>query len=72
MCLPCRPTRICGIMRIRKKVVLMSPTNLIAALRLALDLWKREYQEKNLQEIVKRGPHCMRNWWAYGHVRENG
>lgn len=30
----------------KKKVVLMSPTNLIAALRLALDLWKREYQEK--------------------------
>lgn len=39
----------------QKKVVLMSPTNLVAALRLALDLWKREYQEKNLQEIVKRG-----------------
>ena len=39
----------------RKKVVLMSPTNLIAALRLALDLWKREYQVKNIQEIVKRG-----------------
>ena len=33
----------------------MSPTNLIAALRLALDLWKREYQEKNTREIVKRG-----------------
>ena len=39
----------------QKKVVLMSPTNLIAALRLALDLWKREYQEKNIQDIVKRG-----------------
>lgn len=39
----------------QKKVVLISPTNLIAALRLALDLWKREYQEKNIQEIVKRG-----------------
>lgn len=39
----------------QKKVVLMNPTNLIAALRLALDLWKREYQEKNLQDIVKRG-----------------
>ncbi len=38
-----------------KKVVLMSPTNLIAALRLALDLWKREYQEKNIQDIVNRG-----------------
>lgn len=39
----------------KKKVILMSPTNLIAALRLALDLWKREYQEKNTREIVKRG-----------------
>ena len=39
----------------KKKVVLMSPTNLIAALRLALALWKREYQEKNTREKVKRG-----------------
>lgn len=39
----------------QKKVILMSPTNLIAALRLALDLWKREYQVKNIQEIVRRG-----------------
>lgn len=39
----------------KKKVVLMSPTNLIAALRLALDLWKREYQEKNIMDIVNRG-----------------
>ncbi len=38
-----------------KKVVLMSPTNLITALRLALDLWKREYQVKNVQAIVERG-----------------
>lgn len=39
----------------QKKVVLMSPTNLIAALRLALDLWKRDRQEKNIQNIVTRG-----------------
>lgn len=38
-----------------KKVVLMSPTNLISALRLALDLWKRENQVKNVQAIIKRG-----------------
>lgn len=38
-----------------RKVVLMSPTNLITALRLALDLWKREYQVKNVQAIVDRG-----------------
>ena len=39
----------------RKKVVLMSPTNLISALRLSLDLWKRESQVKNVEAIVKRG-----------------
>lgn len=38
-----------------KKVVLMSPTNLISALRLSLDLWKRENQVKNVQDIIKRG-----------------
>ena len=39
----------------RRKVVLMSPTNLISALRLSLDLWKREYQVKNVQDIIRRG-----------------
>lgn len=38
-----------------KKVVLMSPTNLISALRLSLDLWRRENQVKNVQAIIKRG-----------------
>ena len=30
-------------------------TNLISALRLSLDLWKRENQVKNVQDIIKRG-----------------
>ncbi|MDR1730274.1 MAG: DNA recombination protein RmuC [Prevotellaceae bacterium] len=38
-----------------RKVVLMSPTNLIAALRMALDLWNREYQAQNIRSIVKQG-----------------
>lgn len=38
-----------------KKVVLMTPTNLISALRLSLDLWKRENQVKNIQLIIKQG-----------------
>lgn len=38
-----------------KKVVLMSPTNLISALRLSLDLWRREDQVKNVQDIINRG-----------------
>lgn len=38
-----------------KKVVLLSPTNLISALRLALDLWNREKQLDNVNEIIKQG-----------------
>ncbi len=39
----------------QKKVLLMNQTNLITALRLALDLWRRDAQEKNIMEIVKVG-----------------
>lgn len=38
-----------------KKILLISPTNLIAALKLIADLWKREYQNRNAQEIADRG-----------------
>lgn len=38
-----------------KRILLISPTNLIAALKLLADLWKREYQNKNALEIAKRG-----------------
>ena len=39
----------------RKRILLISPTNLIAALKMVSDIWKREYQNKNTIEIVKRG-----------------
>lgn len=38
-----------------KRILLVSPTNLIACLKLMADLWKREMQSKNAMEIVKRG-----------------
>ncbi|CAN5703885.1 DNA recombination protein RmuC [soil metagenome] len=38
-----------------KRILLISPTNLIACLKLMADLWKREMQSKNAMEIVKRG-----------------
>lgn len=38
-----------------KKILLISPTNLIAALKLISDLWKREYQNRNAIEIAERG-----------------
>lgn len=38
-----------------KRIMLISPTNLIACLRLMADLWKREWQNKNALKIVNRG-----------------
>ncbi|MDR1408028.1 MAG: DNA recombination protein RmuC [Tannerella sp.] len=38
-----------------RRILLISPTNLIACLKLMADLWKREMQSRNAQEIVKRG-----------------
>jgi DNA recombination protein RmuC len=38
-----------------KRILLISPTNLIACLKLMADLWKREMQSKNAMEIVNRG-----------------
>ena len=38
-----------------KRILLISPTNLIASLKLVADLWKREYQNQNAQQIAERG-----------------
>ena len=38
-----------------KRILLMNPTNLITSLKLIVDLWKREYQNRNAQAIAERG-----------------
>ncbi|MBN1185364.1 MAG: DNA recombination protein RmuC [Bacteroidales bacterium] len=38
-----------------KRILLLNPTNLITSLKLIVDLWKREYQNQNAQEIATRG-----------------
>jgi DNA recombination protein RmuC len=38
-----------------KRILLISPTNLIAALKLVTDLWKREQQNRNAMEIARQG-----------------
>ncbi len=38
-----------------KRILLLSPTNLITSLKLIVDLWKRENQNQNAQEIAERG-----------------
>lgn len=39
----------------KKRILLISPTNLIACLKIISDLWKRELQSKNAMEIVRKG-----------------
>jgi DNA recombination protein RmuC len=38
-----------------KRILFISPTNLIAALKMIADLWKREYQNQNALDIADRG-----------------
>jgi len=37
-----------------KRILLISPTNLIASLKLILSIWKQEYQSRNVFEIAKQ------------------
>ncbi len=39
----------------KKRIVLISPTNLIAAIKLIAELWKKEEQNKNAIAIAERG-----------------
>lgn len=39
----------------KKRVLLLSPANLIVSLKLTADLWSREYQSRNALEIAERG-----------------
>lgn len=39
----------------KKRVILISPTNLIAALKMIVDIWKREYQNANAMHIAEHG-----------------
>jgi len=39
----------------KKNVLLIGPTNIIAALRMIADMWERDKQSKNAEEIASRG-----------------
>lgn len=39
----------------QRRILLISPTNLIACLKLMAELWKKDIQSRNAQDIVKRG-----------------
>ncbi len=38
-----------------KRILLLNPTNLITSLKLIVDLWKRDLQNRNAQQIAERG-----------------
>jgi DNA recombination protein RmuC len=38
-----------------RRILLLNPSNLITSLKLIADLWKREYQSKNVKEIAEKG-----------------
>jgi DNA recombination protein RmuC len=38
-----------------KRILLISPTNLVAVLKMIESLWKREYQNRNVLEIAQQG-----------------
>lgn len=39
----------------KKRIILISPTNLIAALKMVADIWKREHQNANAAKIAEHG-----------------
>lgn len=43
----------------KKRILLISPTNLIAALKMVSDIWKRDYQNKHAMKIAQRGEKLM-------------
>ncbi len=54
-----------------KRILLISPTNLIACLKLMADLWKREMQSKNAQEIVNRGEKLYEKFVGFAKTMED-
>ncbi|MCF8332415.1 MAG: DNA recombination protein RmuC [Bacteroidales bacterium] len=54
-----------------KRILLISPTNLIAALKLLEDLWKREYQNQNAMDIAERGGKLYDKFYNFVSSLEN-
>ena len=54
-----------------KRILLISPTNLIACLKLMADLWKREQQSKNAMAIVERGERLYEKFVGFVNTLED-
>lgn len=54
-----------------RRILLISPTNLIACLKLISDLWNREKQSRNAMEIVQRGERLYEKIVAFANSMED-
>lgn len=52
----------------KKGVILINGTNLIAALRMAQDMWQRDRQVKNVEEIVRRAAALYDKFCTYSET----
>jgi DNA recombination protein RmuC len=49
----------------KKRIVLISPTNLIITLKIIEDLWKREHQNQNAKAIADRGTKLLEKFVSF-------
>ncbi len=54
-----------------KRILLISPTNLITALKLIADLWKRESQNRNAREIARQGEKLYEKFVGFAESMED-
>lgn len=54
-----------------RRILLISPTNLIAVLKIVADLWKRELQNKNALEISRQGASLYDKFAGFVHSLED-
>jgi len=47
-----------------KRILLISPTNLLAALKMIASLWRQEYQNKNALEIARQSGDLLDKFYA--------
>jgi len=47
-----------------KRILLMSPTNLIAALKMISSLWRQEFQNRNAREIAKKSSDLLDKFYS--------
>ena len=54
-----------------RRVLMVSPTNLIAVLKIVADLWKREHQNRNALEIARQGEKLLDKLHGFAETLED-